>query len=206
MAKPAALSTPTSNQRLISLIERIERLLEEKKALSSDIADIKQEAKSAGFDVKVMNQMIRERAMDEAAREEHLALAEIYRAALGMLNGTPLGESARKRFDPPAPPPPPVASAPRREKPDAKDESEVTAPEPEAPKGPTETDIAQARVEGGEAALSGAPVTKNPWPASDVRRASWDEGWCAQAGSDGMEIPAAWRRRPKKAEQPGGAA
>lgn len=187
MAKPAALSTPTSNQRLISLVERIELLLEEKKALSNDIADIKQEAKSAGFDVKVINQMIRERAMDEAAREEHLSLAEIYRAALGMLNGTPLGEAARKRFEPPPPPSP------------------QPAPEPDLPKGPTEADIAQARVDGGNAALAGLPVTKNPWPFNDPRRAVWDESWCAQSSSDGMGIPDAWRRRPKQKPEQSGA-
>jgi uncharacterized protein (UPF0335 family) len=207
MARKPDHAAPTTNQRLISIVERIERLLEEKKALSEDIADIKQEAKSAGFEVKVINQMIRERAMSEAEREDYLALAEIYRAALGMLNGTPLGEAARKRFEPPAPPPPagekPGAPAPTA---DARAAPKADAFEPEESPpaaGPTEADTAQARIEGGQAFLAGLPVTRNPWPANDIRRSEWDMGWCALAGSDGMEIPAAWRRKPKQSGQPG---
>ena len=56
--------------RLRSLIERIERLEEEKKALSSDIRDIFAEAKSAGFDVKIMREIIRLRRMNAADRDE----------------------------------------------------------------------------------------------------------------------------------------
>jgi uncharacterized protein (UPF0335 family) len=70
--------------RLRSLIERIERLEEEKKALSSDIKDIYQEAKSAGFDVKVMRQLIRIRKQEPAEVEEQETLLDVYRRALGM--------------------------------------------------------------------------------------------------------------------------
>ena len=55
--------------RLRSLIERIERLEEEKKAISSDIRDIFAEAKSAGFDVKIMRAVIKLRKMNAADRE-----------------------------------------------------------------------------------------------------------------------------------------
>ena len=56
--------------RLRSLIERIERLEEEKKAIAGDIRDIFAEAKSAGFDVKVMREILKLRKMDAADRDE----------------------------------------------------------------------------------------------------------------------------------------
>src|SRR6202051_3851271 len=70
--------------RLRSLIERIERLEEERKALSSDIKDIFAEAKSAGFDVKVIRQLIRIRKQEAAEVEEQETLLDVYRRALGM--------------------------------------------------------------------------------------------------------------------------
>ena len=70
--------------RLRSLIERIERLEEERKALGSDIKDIFAEAKSAGFDVKVMRQIIRIRKQEPAEVEEQESLLDVYRRALGM--------------------------------------------------------------------------------------------------------------------------
>jgi uncharacterized protein (UPF0335 family) len=73
-----------SAERLRSLIERIERLEEEKKALSSDVKDIYAESKSAGFDVKVMRQLIRLRRQEPAEVEEQEALLDVYRRALGM--------------------------------------------------------------------------------------------------------------------------
>ena len=70
--------------RLRSIIERIERLEEERKALGSDIKDIFSEAKSAGFDVKVIRQIIRIRKQEPADVEEQETLLDIYRRALGM--------------------------------------------------------------------------------------------------------------------------
>ena len=70
--------------RLRSLIERIERLEEERKALGSDIKDIYAEAKSAGFDVKVLRQLIRIRKQEPAEVEEQETLLDVYRRALGM--------------------------------------------------------------------------------------------------------------------------
>ena len=84
-------------ERLASLVQRIERLEEEKKALSDDIKDIFAEAKSAGFDTKVLRALIRERRTDESERAEHEALLDTYRAALAGLVGTPLGEAALVR-------------------------------------------------------------------------------------------------------------
>jgi uncharacterized protein (UPF0335 family) len=68
--------------RLRSLIERIERLNEEKAALESDIRDIFAEAKSAGFDVKIMREIIKLRKQNAAERDENDFLLETYRKAL----------------------------------------------------------------------------------------------------------------------------
>ncbi len=71
-------------ERLQSLVDRIERLEEERKALGSDIRDIYAEAKSAGFDVKVLRQLIRIRKQEAADVEEQETLLDVYRRALGM--------------------------------------------------------------------------------------------------------------------------
>lgn len=68
--------------RLRSLIERIERLNEEKAALESDIRDIFAEAKSAGFDVKIMREIIKLRKQNAAERDENDFLLATYRKAL----------------------------------------------------------------------------------------------------------------------------
>lgn len=68
--------------RLRSIIERIERLEKEKAGITSDIRDIFAEAKSAGFDVKILRAMIKLRKMDAADRDEQECLIETYRKAL----------------------------------------------------------------------------------------------------------------------------
>jgi uncharacterized protein (UPF0335 family) len=70
--------------RLRSIVERVERLEEERKALASDIKDVLAEAKSAGFDVKVIRQVIRIRKQEPAEVEEQETLMDLYRRALGM--------------------------------------------------------------------------------------------------------------------------
>ncbi len=70
--------------RLRSIIERIERLEEERKSLADDIKDIYAEAKSAGFDVKVVRQVVRLRKQEPAEVEEQETLLDLYRRALGM--------------------------------------------------------------------------------------------------------------------------
>jgi uncharacterized protein (UPF0335 family) len=70
--------------RLRSLVERIERLEEERRALGNDIKDIYAEAKSAGFDVKVLRQLIRIRKQEAADVEEQETLLDLYRRALEM--------------------------------------------------------------------------------------------------------------------------
>lgn len=70
------------NKRLTSLIERIERLEEEKAGIASDIRDIYAEAKSAGFDTKAMRACIKLRKMNAADRDEQEFLIDTYRKAL----------------------------------------------------------------------------------------------------------------------------
>jgi uncharacterized protein (UPF0335 family) len=76
--------TNIAGERLRSVIERIERLEEERKALANDIKDIYSEAKSAGFDVKVIRQLIRIRKQEPAEVEEQETLLDVYRRAIGM--------------------------------------------------------------------------------------------------------------------------
>ncbi len=71
-------------ERLRSFVERIERLEEEKAALAADIREVYAEAKAAGFDPKIMRQIVRLRRMDASAREEQELLLATYKAALGM--------------------------------------------------------------------------------------------------------------------------
>jgi len=72
---------------LLSFIERIERLEEEKKNLADDIKDVYAEAKSGGFDVKIIRQIIKMRKMEDSDRQEYEALIDLYAHALGMLRG-----------------------------------------------------------------------------------------------------------------------
>ena len=72
-------------ERLRSFIERIERLEEEKAALTADIREVYAEAKSTGFDVKTMRQVIRLRKMDRNDREEQEHLLDLYKQALELL-------------------------------------------------------------------------------------------------------------------------
>jgi uncharacterized protein (UPF0335 family) len=76
--------TNVAGERLRSIVDRIERLEEERKALGSDIKDIYAEAKSAGFDVKVLRQLIRIRKQEPAEIEEQETLLDVYRRAIGM--------------------------------------------------------------------------------------------------------------------------
>jgi uncharacterized protein (UPF0335 family) len=71
-----------AGERLRSFIERIERLEEEKVALSADIREVYAEAKGAGFDIKVMRQLIRLRKMDKDDRSEMEAILDVYERAL----------------------------------------------------------------------------------------------------------------------------
>lgn len=74
-----------SGDRLLSFVTRIERLSEERKSLADDIKAVYAEAKGAGFDTKIMRQIIKERRMDKDDLDEQETLLDVYRRALGML-------------------------------------------------------------------------------------------------------------------------
>lgn len=74
-----------ARDQLRSIIERIERLEEDKKAIADDIREVYAEAKGNGFDIKVLRQVVRERKQENHEREEFEAILDLYRAALGML-------------------------------------------------------------------------------------------------------------------------
>ena len=76
--------TETTDDRLRLLIERIERLESEKKAISDDIKDVYSEAASTGYDKKILRQVIKLRKMRADERQEMEAVLEAYMAALGM--------------------------------------------------------------------------------------------------------------------------
>ena len=74
----------TTDDRLRLLIERVERLEEEKKGIADDIRDVYAEAKAVGYDVKIMRQIVRLRKMQPDDRAEMEAILDTYKAALGL--------------------------------------------------------------------------------------------------------------------------
>lgn len=91
------ISNSIAGDQLRSLIERIERLEEEKASLSLDIKDVYAEAKGHGYDTKVIRKIIARRKRDRSEVQEEEAIMELYMTALGMLADTPLGQAAIAR-------------------------------------------------------------------------------------------------------------
>ena len=89
MATAAAVkeepATRFAKDQLKSVIERVERLEEEKKTISDDIRDVYAEAKGNGFDVKALRSIVRLRKQDKDERMEYESVLETYMHALGML-------------------------------------------------------------------------------------------------------------------------
>lgn len=71
-------------ERLLSYIERIEHLEEEKKALQNDIKDVLEEAKTANFDISAIKELLRLRRIDEHDRQEKEFIVDCYRSAIGL--------------------------------------------------------------------------------------------------------------------------
>lgn len=78
------MSMNVAADELRLLLERIERLEEEKKGISDDIKDVYLEAKARGYDTKIMKQVVKLRRMEKHDRDEADALLDTYRAALGL--------------------------------------------------------------------------------------------------------------------------
>lgn len=87
----------STNNQLQALVERIEKLEEEKAAIASDIKDVYAEAKGSGFDPKIIKQVVALRKKDASKIAEEKALLATYMEALGMLADLPLGRAAMKK-------------------------------------------------------------------------------------------------------------
>ena len=85
VVKEEAPATKFARDQLKAIIERIERLEEEKKAISDDIRDVYAESKGNGVDVKALRTIVRLRKQDPNERQEHATILETYMQALGML-------------------------------------------------------------------------------------------------------------------------
>jgi uncharacterized protein (UPF0335 family) len=80
----------SAQNQLRQLVEQIERLEEEKKALAGDIRDKYLEAKGVGFDVKALRKIVSLRKKSQTERQEEESILEVYLHALGMLNAEPM--------------------------------------------------------------------------------------------------------------------
>lgn len=188
----------SQREQLVYHVQELERLAQRKRDAANDFTDGLQAAQADGFDGVTIKAVLKLRTMTPAQRSERRALEAIYLAALGMLEGEGLPDEARRRLDgresasQPRLPDPPDASTP-----------ETTPRPPEQPplivKDPTE-----ARQEGADASAAGKRIYDNPYAAGDPCRAAWDEGWCGQRKSNGMDVPQAYQRRPspKKDDDP----
>ena len=74
-----------AKDQLLSIIERVERLEEEKKGIADDIKEVYAEAKGNGFDTKVLRKVVSIRKQDQNEREEQEAILDLYLTALGMV-------------------------------------------------------------------------------------------------------------------------
>ncbi len=74
-----------AGKRLLSFLQRVETLEEEKKALSEDLKEVYAEAKGTGFDVKAMRRLVKLRKMEPEKRREEDEILELYKSAIGMV-------------------------------------------------------------------------------------------------------------------------
>jgi uncharacterized protein (UPF0335 family) len=211
----------TKRELLVSHVQELEHLEARKRVAAENYRAGLAEAKADGFDATTLKVVLKLRKMTPSQRSERRALEAIYMAALGMLEGEALPEEARRRLDPapkndpptdpPAPPastgtPPDDREEERSDRRDGDDDDDETF-NPPASKPPEQPplivkDPEEARQEGGIAAAGGKRIYDNPYRAGDPCRAAWDEGWCAQSKSNGMETPSAFQRRTAKPEKP----
>jgi uncharacterized protein (UPF0335 family) len=196
-----ASTTMNPRERLVFHVQELERVEQLKREAAECVKESYQAAASAGFDKETLKVVLKLRRMTSEQRRDRRALEAIYMAALGMLEGEALPDEARRRLDPaPRREPEAIPESDQGEQPDAAeaqpDVTSVTPPPTQAPlivKTPDE-----ARQEGIDAAAAGKRVYDNPYAAGDPCRAAWDEGWCSQSKSHGMDTPAAFQRRSAK--------
>jgi len=86
----------STNNQLLAIVQRIEKLEEEKAAIAEDVKEVYAEAKGTGFDPKIIKQVISLRKKDAGKVAEEKALLATYMEALGMLADLPLGKAAMR--------------------------------------------------------------------------------------------------------------
>lgn len=185
-----------TRELLVRHVQELEQLEKEKQDAADAFRLAMKAAQFDGFDAVTLRVVLRLRKMTPSQRQERRALEALYMAALGMLEGDALPESARRRLDEPGP----VAKEPPAGEMGPAPAQQPRSARPPAPQRPLQLkDPEDARQEGREAATSGKRIYDNPYSAGDPCRAAWDEGWCAKNKSHGMETPEAFRRRTPKA-------
>lgn len=205
---------------LRSYLERIERLIEDKKAVGDDIKAVYADAKAKGYTPRYLRAIVKLRALPAEQRDEDAGMMELYLGAIGMTRAAPLfaaaglmGEDAAAReamiegLKTIVPPNGEIivkcGGTPVRvwrdlegnaqvedwRQPEAKPARERKAgkapADPDAPVLPS-VDEGGAIVLGRADAAAGRPITANPFPFGDRRRAKWDFGWRDHSGTDGM--------------------
>lgn len=181
-------------QELKSFVDRIVALQIEKKGAVKDydeeIDAVYDEAEAKEYDKKALRLAVRRRHESPEQRAQRLeteAMADLYAAAIGDLAGKPLDDLTRRRIDE-------QMRRQQGEQPPAEPSAQQDLPEEATkPAEPPET-AEQAHEKGKQARKDGARVVDNPYHSASPLRAAWDEGWCEEDGSDGMDIPAAWKR------------
>lgn len=144
----------TSADQLRTIIERIEKLEADKADVAEDIKQVYAEAKSNGFDVKIIRKVVAIRKKEESALAEEQALLSTYLAALGMLSDLPLGQAALK------------TNAPGQAGTAADEASKASV-----------ADLERARQKGEDAAEDGWKATDNPYIFADPRYQEWAKGF-----------------------------
>lgn len=192
----------TPRQRLSRHVRELERLEEAKQKAGENQKEGFAAAQRDGFDTSTLKVVLRLRKLTPDQRRERRALEAIYMAELGMLEGDPLPDEARRRLGGTPPEPPPDQSkkggGDAERAPDQAPTAEPPAAEPPSQPQLALKEPAEARAEGEAAAAAGKRIYDNPYPAGDPCRASWDEGWCAGRKSHGMDTPSAYQRRDAK--------
>jgi uncharacterized protein (UPF0335 family) len=198
-----------SRQRLVQHVHTLERLEDEKRQAAEALKSAFDVAKAQGYDTTTLKVVLKLRKMTPSQRQERRALEALYMAALGILDGDALPDSARRRLS--------GEDEPKKtgdtKQPDIPELDQVTKEmqPPQVPQQPPLIlkDPAEAKQEGAAAAKDGKRIYDNPYAAGDPCRAAWDEGWCGQSKSHGMDVPQAYQRRespkpPKKDDDKGG--
>lgn len=85
-----------SNNQIASVVQRIEKMEDEKTAIAIDISEIYKEAKSNGFDTKILKKVIALRKKPQSQRDEEQTILDLYMSAIESFDKTPLGASAAK--------------------------------------------------------------------------------------------------------------